>query len=186
MLSPRTGRSLEGIRRQDLGRAIRAIAGKESLVTMCGEERADALAAQVQAIRDRLEALPEGDEGRGELQMRGARLAGQTATLKIGAHTESQRAYLQARAEKALRALPLAMRHGVVPGGGAAYVHCLPAVTEAVRRGAGRRRSGPSPTRWPHRSCASPPMPASARLPCCSTRCSASARPTATMRSPTP
>lgn len=124
VLSPRTGRTLEGIRRDDLGAATKAIAGDESLVTMCGEERADDLAGQVQAIRDRLEKLPEGDDARRELQMRGARLAGQTAILKIGAHTESQRAFLQSRAEKALRALPLAMNHGVVPGGGAAYVHC--------------------------------------------------------------
>jgi chaperonin GroEL len=124
VLSPQTGCSLQSITRHDLGRATRAFAGKEILVTMCGEERAEALAEQVQAIRDRLQASPVGDENREELRMRAGRLAGQTATLRIGAHTESQRGILQAKAEKALRALPLALRHGVVPGGGAAYVHC--------------------------------------------------------------
>jgi chaperonin GroEL len=128
VLSPQTGRSLQDITLGDLGRAIRVIAGKENLVTMCGEERAEALADQVQLLRDRVRALPEGDEAIGELRMRAARLSGQTATLRIGAHTEAQRGVLQAKAEKAVRSLPLALRDGVVPGGGAAYVHSIPAL----------------------------------------------------------
>jgi chaperonin GroEL len=35
---------------------------------------------------------------------------------------------LRQKAEKAIRALPLALREGVVAGGGVAYVNCLPAV----------------------------------------------------------
>jgi chaperonin GroEL len=92
---------------------------------------------QIDTLRARLDALPEDAEGAGgyprdELRFRLARLAGQVATLKIGASTKTERATLLQKAEKGLRALPVALREGIVPGGGVAFLRCIPAVRQSA------------------------------------------------------
>jgi len=64
------------------------------------------------------------------LQARIGRLVGACAVLKIGANTESERAVRRQQAERAIRAIRSALRHGLVPGGGIAYLACLPALQE--------------------------------------------------------
>ena len=46
----------------------------------------------------------------------------------IGANTQAERGVLRQKADKALHALPVALREGYVPGGGVAYLNCIPAV----------------------------------------------------------
>ena len=58
-------------------------------------------------------------------------MAGSTAILKVGAYTPQERDERKATAKKAVRMLELAMNSGVVPGGGAAYLGCIPAVLAA-------------------------------------------------------
>jgi chaperonin GroEL len=53
----------------------------------------------------------------------------------IGANTQAERAVLRQKAEKALQALPIALREGYVPGGGVAYLNCIPAVLAVQAEG---------------------------------------------------
>jgi chaperonin GroEL len=66
------------------------------------------------------------------LQSRVARLRGGCAILKIGAQSGTELSHKRAQAEKAFRVLIGALGDGVVPGGGVAYLGCLPSV-QAVR-----------------------------------------------------
>ena len=57
-----------------------------------------------------------------------ANLSGGVATLKVGAATEAERTLRREMAEDAIRAVRAALQEGVAPGGGAAYMACVPAV----------------------------------------------------------
>lgn len=59
------------------------------------------------------------------LRQRIARLTGHTAELRIGAMNETQRRFLSARAECALKAARAASSGGILPGGGVAYIHAI-------------------------------------------------------------
>jgi chaperonin GroEL len=132
-LSPELGSSLRQIKAADLGIARRAEADAEEVILVGQASHAAAVRAQIDELRVRLETVTEAadEEEAEELRFRLARLAGQVATLKIGAATKTEREVMLQKAKKGLRALPLALREGVVPGGGMAYVHCLPAVRAA-------------------------------------------------------
>ena len=57
-----------------------------------------------------------------------AKLAGGVAVVKVGAATETEMKEKKARVEDALHATRAAVEEGIVPGGGVAYVRCLPAL----------------------------------------------------------
>jgi len=97
---------------------------------------------QIETLRARIKRLyskgnlrlPD-EEAMDELHFRIARLGGQVAKLMIGAYTEAERTTLRQKAEKALHALPIALREGLVPGGGVAYLNCIPAVLDVNAAG---------------------------------------------------
>jgi chaperonin GroEL len=131
VLSPEAGSSLRRLKATDVGTARRVEAEPDQVVVVGDGRQAVAVREQIATLRARLQALPEGDEAGEELRFRLARLSGQVATLKIGASTKTEREAMLQRAKKGLRALPIALREGVVPGGGVAYLNCIPAVQEA-------------------------------------------------------
>ena len=55
-----------------------------------------------------------------------AKLAGGVAVIKVGAATETEMKEKKARVEDALHATRAAVEEGIVPGGGVAYLRCLP------------------------------------------------------------
>jgi chaperonin GroEL len=71
------------------------------------------------------------EEDRQHLRVRIACLAGGMGILKIGAYTEHEREQLKERAQKAIAVLEMAVTAGVVPGGGIAYLDCIPTLDEA-------------------------------------------------------
>lgn len=126
--------SLDTVRADGLGRASRVEADAGALVVSGAS--AAAQRARLAELRGRLEAVGTGDaEARREAEARIARLAGAMATLKIGAVHKLEREALRRQAESAIRSLRLAMRAGVVPGGGAALLACAEAAGAAPCQG---------------------------------------------------
>jgi chaperonin GroEL len=68
--------------------------------------------------------------------MRLGRLTSGTAILKVGAASDPERLLLRQRAEQCVRALPFAMRDGVVPGAGVALLHAADALAGSAAHGA--------------------------------------------------
>jgi chaperonin GroEL len=128
VLSPEAGRHLHSIEPSDLGAAPRVEADADELIVVGGEGDPEAIRKQVARLRARVETPKLDDEELKDLRFRLARLNGQIAKLMIGANTEAERAVIRQQAEKAIRALPVALREGVVPGGGVAYLNCISAV----------------------------------------------------------
>ena len=73
--------------------------------------------------------LAADDGARAAIRERLGRLTGAAAIIRVGGRTKTEQAELKSRLEAALAAGRAALREGVVPGGGAAYVACTPALT---------------------------------------------------------
>jgi chaperonin GroEL len=128
VISPILGRTLASISQADLGAARRAEASAEDLNVFGGVGDSAQARRQVDLLHRQLQRLPIGDEGRGELEMRLGRLSGSAGILKIGALTQAERDFLHQKAEQGLRVLRATLSEGVLPGGGVAYLRCIPAV----------------------------------------------------------
>jgi chaperonin GroEL len=135
VITPELGRNLSHITATDLGTASRVEAGTDTVVVTGNPNQGGAIREQIETLQAKIASLPEGDEDLEELRFRTARLSGQVATLKLGAFTKAGRETLRQKANKGLRALPLALREGVVPGGGVAFLNCIPAVRQVAVAG---------------------------------------------------
>jgi chaperonin GroEL len=135
VLSTETGRSLRHVRAVDLGTACQAEADADEVIIIGDGSHAHTVAEQAALLRGRMAPLEPDQEAWNEVRFRLARLSGQVAKLMIGAHTETERNVIRHKAEKALRALPIALREGVVAGGGVAYLDAIPAVRRVEASG---------------------------------------------------
>ena len=130
VLAPETGDRLAAITAADMGSAQYVKVTVDRLVVSDRNDK-PALREHIAALQQQLARLVVADEDqRNALHARIGRLSGNVAALKIGAATGSEAALLRQKAEHGLRALASAHAHGVVPGGGVAYLNCIPAVRE--------------------------------------------------------
>ena len=130
VFSTEAGRPLAEITVQDLGSAQRIEAGREDLVVVGGTGQRAEIRAQIEMLNNRLLALAPNDLARQEVQLRLGRFTGNTAVLKVGAATQTERDALQQKAEQGLLAVQVALEEGVVPGGGLALIECRSALRD--------------------------------------------------------
>jgi chaperonin GroEL len=64
------------------------------------------------------------------LRQRLSSLAGSIAVFKVGGISESEMKERKDRVEDAINAVKAAIEEGIVPGGGSALLHCIPALRE--------------------------------------------------------
>lgn len=142
LLSAETGDTAARITADHLGQVKRAEASAEELVISAGGGDPGVRREQIDVLQARLAALSETDDDREELILRLSRLSGGVGVLKVGAHSTTEREVLRQKAEKAVRALRFAMDQGVVPGGGVAFLNCIPAVKKLADTLEGDKRYG--------------------------------------------
>src|SRR6266511_4168221 len=130
-ISEDLGIKLESLELKDLGRAKRVIVDKDNTTIVEGEGRNSEIQGRITQIRRQIEETTS-DYDREKLQERLAKLAGGVAVIHVGAATETEMKEKKARVEDALHATRAAVEEGIVPGGGVAYIRCLPAI-EAVK-----------------------------------------------------
>jgi chaperonin GroEL len=125
-----TGRKLENVQVQDLGRARRIVATKDDTVIIEGYGSDEAIQARIKQIKAQAEdSASEFD--REKLQERLAKLAGGVAVIKVGAATEVELKERKLRVEDALSATRAAVEEGIVPGGGVALLRTEKALDRA-------------------------------------------------------
>ena len=132
LVSPLLGRSLKGFRQDDFGSARRAEASKEELLVAGGGGSPAHIRDEIEILQAQLRSLPFSDDGRADLQLRIGRLSGNAGILKIGALTQPERDYLHQKAEQGLKTLQATLEDGVLPGGGTAFLHCIPQVESLI------------------------------------------------------
>ena len=129
VISEEMGLKMENITLPDLGRAKKIMIDKDNTTIVDGAGERAALEARVKQIRAQIEETSS-DYDKEKLQERLAKLVGGVAVIKVGAATESEMKEKKARVEDALNATRAAVEEGIVPGGGVAYLRCLPVLNE--------------------------------------------------------
>jgi chaperonin GroEL len=97
-------------------------------------ERRAAVQDEIANVRRALDGATLDDEGRPALARRLAMLSGGMGVLKVGAVSKLATELRKSQAERTLQVLSAVQRSGLVPGAGAAYVHCIQAVQEIADR----------------------------------------------------
>jgi len=134
VISEEVGLKLENTELKMLGRARKVIADKENTTIVEGRGSKLDIENRVNQIKTEL-AKSDSDFDKEKLQERLAKLAGGVAVIKVGAATETEQKYRQAKIEDALAATKAAVAEGIVPGGGVALIRALKSLKELKLRG---------------------------------------------------
>lgn len=129
VVSEEKGMKLEAARLEDLGKAKKVRIDKENTTIVEGLGSKADIQARMSQIKLQIEET-KSDYDREKLQERLARLAGGVAVINVGAATEVEMKEKKARVEDALHATKAAVEEGTVPGGGVAYLRCIPKLEE--------------------------------------------------------
>ena len=119
----------------DLGEAMRVQVDRKTLQLQPYRSRTAAVQETVDQLRLRIEGLRVDDDERPEIINRLASLTGGMGVLKVGTNLKQERDVLSALSERALTAASQAHKTGVVPGGGAAFVHARKALDDLELEG---------------------------------------------------
>lgn len=127
MISEELGIKLESITFKDLGSAKRVVIDKDNTTIVDGAGDKKDIEARVKQIRAQIDETTS-DYDREKLQERLAKLVGGVAVINVGAATETEMKEKKARVEDALNATKAAVEEGIIPGGGVAFIRCLPSL----------------------------------------------------------
>ncbi|MBN2243980.1 MAG: chaperonin GroEL [Acidobacteria bacterium] len=127
VISEDLGIKLENVKMADLGRAKKITIDKDNTTIIEGAGKQAAIEGRVKQLRVQIEETTS-DYDREKLQERLAKLVGGVAVIKVGASTETELKEKKARVEDAMHATRAAVEEGIVPGGGVAFMRCLPAL----------------------------------------------------------
>lgn len=116
VISEDTGRTFEGVKIDDLGRADKVWADKDNCRIIGGKGSKAALNARIQQLREEL-AKTTSDFDREKLEERLAKLSGGVAVINVGAATEVELNDRKERVKDAVGATKAAVEEGIVPGG---------------------------------------------------------------------
>ncbi|MBC8160573.1 MAG: hypothetical protein H7Z42_05065, partial [Roseiflexaceae bacterium] len=130
LMADMRGRPLERLASGSFGRARTVLLTREYLTVMGGAGDKEAIRTRIGELRGFSNRLKREDAQWKQTRQRIAKLSGGVGILKIGAHTARERDLKKEQATKALQVLEAALIEGVVPGGGVAYLACIPVVRQ--------------------------------------------------------
>ena len=133
-ISEETGRDLESVTMEDLGRAERVVSTKDETTIVGGKGSKEEIEAQVAQLQKQIEQTTS-DYDREKIEERVARLAGGVAVIRVGAATETQLKERKYRVEDAVNATRAALEEGIVPGGGVALIRARKVLEEEAKEG---------------------------------------------------
>jgi chaperonin GroEL len=135
------GIKLEQVKMEHLGRAKKVIVAKETTTIIEGAGESSKIKGRIAQIKREIETTTS-DYDREKLQERLAKLAGGVAQIKVGAATEVEMKEKKARVEDALHAVRASVEEGILPGGGVAYLRCIPALEKLQKELRGDEATG--------------------------------------------
>lgn len=135
------GHKLEHTTIELLGRAKKVIIRKDDTTLIEGAGAKTKIQDRIAQIRRQIEET-DSDYDREKLQERLAKLAGGVAKICVGAATEVEMKEKKDRVDDAQRATAAAVEEGIQPGGGMAYIRCLPVLNELINTLEGDEKTG--------------------------------------------
>ncbi|MEG1499188.1 MAG: chaperonin GroEL [Bacteroidales bacterium] len=127
VISEEKGLKLEEADLTFLGQAEKISVDKENTTIVNGKGKKEEIKARVAMIKSQIEKTTS-DYDREKLQERLAKLAGGVAVIYVGAASEVEMKEKKDRFDDALHATRAAVEEGIIPGGGVAYIRCIPAL----------------------------------------------------------
>ena len=128
-----TGDTLEGVRPEDLGRARRVWADLRNFGIIGGKGDPKALRRHIHQLQAAYENI-DAPVPKEKILTRLGKLMGGSATLWVGANTESAMEQRLERANRTAAAMRLALEEGIVPGGGIALLGCRQALRDHLQQ----------------------------------------------------
>lgn len=125
VISEELGFKLDKTEIEQLGRARKVIATKETTTIVDGQGDKSAIEARVAQIKNEYKESTS-DFDKDKLQERMARLSGGVGVIKVGAFTETEMKAKKFKIEDALNATRAAVEEGIIAGGGAALARIAP------------------------------------------------------------
>lgn len=129
VISEEKGMQLSQATIADLGTADKVTVDKDNTTIVNGAGNKEAINARIAQIKGQIENTTSNYD-KEKLHERLAKLAGGVAVLYIGAPSEVEMKEKKDRVDDALSATRAAIAEGIVPGGGVAYIRCIPALNE--------------------------------------------------------
>lgn len=129
VISEEKGMQLNQATIADLGTAEKVTVDKDNTTIVNGAGNKEAINARIAQIKGQIENTTSNYD-KEKLHERLAKLAGGVAVLYIGAPSEVEMKEKKDRVDDALSATRAAIAEGIVPGGGVAYIRCIPALNE--------------------------------------------------------
>jgi len=134
VISEETGRKLENVTVQDLGRAEKVEADKENTTIVGGKGESAKIKGRIEQIRVEIDKSTS-DYDKEKLQERLAKLSGGVAIIRVGAATETELKEKKHRVEDALSATRAAIEEGIVPGGEIVFINAISALDKVKMTG---------------------------------------------------
>ena len=128
LISEELGMKLESTTLEQLGHAKKIVVTKEDTTIVEGAGDKTTIQERSSQIKRQIEESTS-DYDKEKLQERLAKLTGGVAVINVGAATEIEMKEKKDRVDDAQRATAAAVEEGILPGGGTAYIRCIPAVT---------------------------------------------------------
>src|SRR3989344_4422048 len=134
VISEETGRKLDSVKVEDLGRAERVVATKDDTVIVGGKGTKKDLEDRIAQIHKQIDQS-DSDYDKEKLVERLAKLTGGVAVVQVGAATETELKEKKLRVEDAVNATKAAVEEGVVPGGGVAFLRARTVLEKSKLQG---------------------------------------------------
>ncbi|WP_462408499.1 chaperonin GroEL [Neobacillus sp. Marseille-QA0830] len=141
VISEATGRKLDTISIEDLGKARQVIVNKDQTAIVEGNGRYDEIQGRKDQIKFQIENTVQEWE-KEKLQERLSKLSGGMAVILAGGVTMVECREKLLRIEDALNATFAAVEEGIVAGGGTALVQVLPEVSQQIKSLSGDQYNG--------------------------------------------
>lgn len=141
MVSEELGLKLDMVTLEMLGQVKKVVVKKESTTLVEGAGDKEAIEKQIALIKRQIEESTS-DYDREKLEERLAKLAGGVGVIRVGAATEVEMKEKKDRVDDALQATKAAVEEGILPGGGSAFIHCIPVLKKLSEELAGCNKVG--------------------------------------------
>lgn len=141
VISEELGHKLDQTTIEMLGRAKKIVVTKDETTMVEGAGKKDEITKRIGMIKRQIEET-DSDYDREKLQERLAKLSGGVGVIRVGAATEIEMKEKKDRVDDAQHATAAAVEEGILPGGGVAYVRCIPMLNKLAETLEGDEKTG--------------------------------------------
>lgn len=141
VISEELGHKLDQVTLDMLGKVKKAVIRKDDTTLVEGAGKKEDIQKRLAQIKRQIEET-DSDYDREKLQERLAKLSGGVGVIRVGAATEVEMKEKKDRVDDAQHATAAAVEEGILPGGGVAFIRCIPAVNALADSLEGDEKTG--------------------------------------------